>query len=747
MADWDGLRGGLEDSVTPPPLSALRERRKRRQQRRAIATTFAVVLVGSAGGLAALGRGTTTGAGDQGTPVAAPTALSQIVNSDKLPPPNDYKDYVVTDVDFVTAETGWAIGLRCVGETCDVATWRSDDGGRTWSAPVAVAEDVPRVSFHTQDPAGGAVRSLRMVDQRHGYAFNPDLYVTSDGARTWRRVPQQSKVTSVSVVEESVWVTERGCADGVDCDLVVRAGPLGGRLTGLEIPETNGAAAVVRRAGPMNGYVLAWDAPDAPRASFHRSHDRGLTWTRGTMPCPDATAASLSAGHLRPLWLVCTTPKGRSAYQSDDHGTTWIPLPAPPGEGVVTDLVARSAHDAYLALQEPARLYVTADGGQTWRPAEGAGKGYGYGNLDVVDATHAWAMGDAGLLWRTTDGTSWERLALPPGAPRAAGTPPPPAVSVGLREAGVVWNDVAFASPLLGWAVGQRCAAAHCETVLRRTVDGGLTWLKLPDPGKGWDGEDPHAPGKVTSVTFADARLGWLYGEDVLVTHDGGLTWKDIGSRFTYDVVPRGDAVWAVTHEGCLGTPCSPMVVRGTPAGDRFGEPVLVTGSRARGVFAAGSEEHAYFLHPDDGESLPAVERTADGGETWRVSPAPCRGSLSAYAPTGLWLVCASGSDGAPQTMSVSTDGGRRWRTRPLPTKGPIAGEVVAFSAEHAWRTGANRGLLVTRDGGASWRAAPEVTAKVTALTFTDATHGWLLAGNALWRTTDGATWQRLGRP
>ena len=56
MADWDGLRSGLEGAVTPPPLTALRERRKRRQQRRAIATTFAVVLVGSAGGLAALGN-------------------------------------------------------------------------------------------------------------------------------------------------------------------------------------------------------------------------------------------------------------------------------------------------------------------------------------------------------------------------------------------------------------------------------------------------------------------------------------------------------------------------------------------------------------------------------------------------------------------------------------------------------------------------------------------------------------------
>jgi photosystem II stability/assembly factor-like uncharacterized protein len=759
MADWDGLRSGLEGSVTPPPLGALRERRKRRQQRRAIATTFAVVLVGSAGGIAALGRGTT---GDHGTPVAAPTALSQVVNSDKLPPPNDYRDYVVTDVDFVTPATGWAIGLRCVGETCDVATWRSDDGGRTWSAPVEVAEDVPRVSFHTQDPKGGAVRSLRMVDERHGYAFNPDLYVTSDGARTWRRVPQRSKVASVSVADGTVWVTERGCADGVDCDLVIRAGEVGGPLGTLRIPETNGAAAVVRRAGATHGYVLAWDAPDAPHAAFLRTGDGGLTWSRGRMPCPDATAASLSAGAQRPLWVVCTTPKGRAAYQSDDHGTTWRALPPPPAEGVVADLVARSAGDAYLALQEPARLYVTADAGATWRPAEGTGRGYGYANLDVVDATHAWAMGDAGLLWRTTDGRHWERLALPPAAPRATGTPPPPPAVTGKD---VSFTGLWFTGADTGWALGRRCPERRCSLVLRRTADGGRTWLPATAPARVFE-DEPLVPGNVHSVVFADdARTGYLYDPGLYVTHDGGATWRDLaGHGHVRDVVVRDGAVWTLEYGGCASMDCFPYVQRADLGSDTFRRAFTdedsPLGTAATLAVADGRTAYLMDASHDVRGTRPTLLATTDGGRTWDRRVAPCRGAFAREAAaTGgtLWVLCGDEGGGGhePHRTAQSTDGGRTWTERASRDGQGYVGELVAFTPRLAWRSddGIASGIKVTRDGGLTWTAqvTPEDndgSGGAYAFQMLDESHGVALyPGDRILRTTDGLTWQRMARP
>jgi hypothetical protein len=259
-------------------------------------------------------------------------------------------------------------------------------------------------------------------------------YVTHDGARTWQRVRQPSKVAGVQVLGASAWVFERGCAADDDCDAVVRAGRVGAgfALRDLHVPPTGGAPGVVRRETPTDGYLLTWDAPSGPRGTLHRTYDGGRRWTEKANPCPDATAALLSAGARRPLWLVCTTGADearrttvKQAWTSADGGTAWRRLPDPPAAGVVTDLVALSGTTAYLTTQVPAALLVTTDGGATWQPARGsAHSGYGYGNLDVVDARHAWAMGDAGQLWRTTDGTTWERLALPPGAPRAPASSP-----------------------------------------------------------------------------------------------------------------------------------------------------------------------------------------------------------------------------------------------------------------------------------------------------------------------------------
>ena len=751
MADWDGLRGELERSVAAPPLSALRARRQRRQQRRTIAVTCALAMIGTASGAALLGRAAERAR--VGEPLAAPpTDVSRIVNGAPLPPPRDYRDHVVTDVDFVSATTGWAIGIRCVGDACDVASWRTEDGGRTWSAPVAVANGVPRASFHEEDPAGGAVRSLRMVDGLRGYAFNPDLYVTADGGRTWRRDPRPSKVASVSVVGETVWVTEHGCPRDDDCDVVVRTGTVGGTLRPLAVPETNGALALVRRAGALDGYLLAWDAPEAPHAAFHVTRDGGRTWQERTHPCPDATAALLSTAALRPLWLVCTTPAGRRVFQSADAGTTWRQAGSPPAGGEVTDLVATSATHAYLTLQDPGRLLVTTDGGRTWRPADGTGDAFGYANVDLTGDGSAWAMGDAGHLWHTADGTRWERRALPPGAPRAAPRPTPSAPD----DRDVTFTSLHFLDANRGWALGHRCARGVCRAVLRRTTDGGVTWTRAPGPRGTWrPADEPLPPNRVAGVMFADERTGWAFGHHVFATHDGGATWREVSWGYVFDVVPRGAVYWSVGYEGCLSNPCGPFAVRAR-IGDDTPDPLpgFEAGLHV-GSFAAVDERHAYFVDgyaadPESDGPDPVVTGTADGGRTWQRHPAPCRRSaarrLSAYAPGGLWIVCGALADDT-QWQAKSSDGGRTWTTTRLPGRGASVGRIVALSETVAWRTGANAGLLVTRDGGATWEAVPGF-GKVAQVTFADAEHGWALDEDGyVHRTTDGVTWERLGRP
>ena len=748
MADWDGLRHDLETGVTPPPLDALRARRRRRQQRRTIAVTCAVAMVGTASGAALLGRAAERERARH--PIAAPpTEVSKVVNSDTLPPPRDYEEHVVTDVDFVSPTTGWAIGLRCVGETCDVATWRTDDGGATWSAPSDVATAVPRVSFHEEDPGGGAVRALRMVDDRRGYAFNPDLYVTADGGGSWQRVPQPSKVTSVSVVGESVWVTQRGCPRDVDCDVVVRTGSVGSDLLRpLRVPETNGAAAVVRRAGADRGYLLAWDAPRAPHASLHVTGDGGRTWRRRTHPCPDATAASLSAAAGRPAWVVCTGPGGRGAFQSADDGATWQRVGDPPADGEVTDLVAWSADDAYLTLQAPGRLLVTHDAGRTWLPAEGTARAYGYANLDVVSPTAAFAMGDAGQLWRTTDGRRWERLALPPRAPRATTTPGalPPA------DDDVELTGLSFTDERSGWALGRRCHETRCRLALRRTTDGGATWTVANAPPEPF-ADHAGAEGDVRSVVFADERTGYLYGPGLFVTRDGGAHWKRLPGRVA-EVVVRDGYAWTLEYATCAGgEPCSPQVGRAPAGFDEFAYGFVAPDSpvRGRASLAVAGRDTAYLVAATGGDRA-VVLATSDGGRTWRRHAAPCRDAhvrLASAAAGDLWVLCGARPGDVEQAHHTahSRDGGRTWTVRRGDSHGRLD-RFVALSPTVAWRADAGplSALRVTRDGGVTWQEAPlpapGIQGRVRAFGFVG-TLGYALFTDAVVTTTDGRTWTR----
>lgn len=728
MADWDGLRSDLERGIDMPPFAALRERRRRRQQRRAVAAALSITLVGGAAGLTALGHR------ESPSPEAARQSEARVALGDRVPPKGDYKTYVVTDVDFVSADTGWALGLRCVGDACDVATWRTDDGGRSWGPETPVARHVPRESFTEQDPSGGAVRSLRMVDAREGFAFNPDLYVTHDGAKTWTRVPQPTKVASLGVQDGSVWLLERGCAVDDDCDAVLRTAKVGATFAPVTtaIPATGGADAIVRRADAKHGYLVTWNGPQDPVAALYRTADGGTTWQPATNPCAGAGGISMSAGRDLPLLMVCTSQRGRTAYTSTD-ATAWRRLADPPAAGTVTDLVTVAPGIAYLSTLQPARIYVTTNGGSTWSTARDTNvKAYGFANLDATDPAHVWAMGDAGRLWRTTNGTRWERLPLPPGAPRATALPQVPLPV----DAGVTFTGLSFADARHGWAIGHSCVAQRCTAVLRRTSDGGRTWQRSPAPA-GWR-TDADA---LLSVRFAGDR-GWAYFPGLATTTDGGAHWRTAHSG-TFAVVPRGEHLWTMQFD-CSNRPCHTSVARD---GTDVAAPAFGTAT-----FAAPDDQHAYLL--DDGTVPSAnsgkVAATADGGAHWTTYAGPCPSATSrtlrAWGPDRLWAGC-SGSDGR-DAFAQSDDGGAHWHTVLASLPRAIADLLVPLSATDALLVLERAPMQVTHDGGRTWSGVPLASPYVSDVTFLSPTQGWALGSDGVvYATTDGETWERLARP
>ena len=308
-------------------------------------------------------------------------------------------------------------------------------------------------------------------------------------------------------------------------------------------------------------------------------------------------------------------------------------------------------------------------------------------DVDFVDTTHGWVVGDEATLLRTTDGgVTWERLS---GA-----------------ELDAHFTSVDFVDRRVGWV------AADSETI-QRTMDSGETWevVTLPEElySRTSDSWGP-APTRTDVVDLqaldADRLYVALYGGILLLTTDGGATWEtsaagplaaiavvdderlwgawdfggvqhtnDGGYSWSYDREhPTLSGIhftsatdgWVVgsrwDHETWRASP----YVSATTDGETFSEQDLP------GVYESGVLYDIAFADADVGfavghaESRAFVIGTTDGGQTWtehacnddvqRGIPRLPLGALNAVSVVDSHHAWAVGSSGtllryAPQPM------------------------------------------------------------------------------------------------
>jgi hypothetical protein len=94
------------------------------------------------------------------------------------------------------------------------------------------------------------------------------------------------------------------------------------------------------------------------------------------------------------------------------------------------------------------------------------------------------------------------------------------------------------------------------------------------------------------------------------------------------------------------------------------------------------------------------VQRSADGGATWRTENTGATDTLTAGAspsPSVCWLIGRSG------TVLLSTDG-RSWRRLPFPEAVDLR-SISATDSDNATVTAVDGRAFATGDGGRSWRA------------------------------------------
>ena len=321
-------------------------------------------------------------------------------------------------------------------------------------------------------------------------------------------------------------------------------------------------------------------------------------------------------------------------------------------------------------------------------------------------------------------------------------TTPPPGPAGGPVPGGFRPQSVTFVSASVGWVLGTgSCSAPPC-TSLVRTRDGGRSWRGIPAPAVAL--ADQQAATGVSTVRFADALDGWVFGPDLWSTHDGGGHW----TRLTLPAAPAASAVVSLETSGgrayALTVPlhcCAPAIVYGTAAASDAwtAEPggTVPDGEQGR-VVAHGAGAWAVVTSSQGASTL--LARTGGG---WVHRALPCAAptdALATWSDTDLVAVCGGQGAAGSQVkqLYLSHDGGSTFATG---GRAPLSGDLEGIGAAApstvvvAAASGASF-LHASFDGGSNWTTVFDDTSSGGLpwrdLGFTDAAQGVVVEGLAV---------------
>lgn len=369
-----------------------------------------------------------------------------------------------------------------------------------------------------------------------------------------------------------------------------------------------------------------------------------------------AYAGMVRALHPAAVALPSTspTPSHRASVTPTPSKPSPEPLPTPP-VGVpklaLEDLDLTDASTGWIVLSNCAisssatcqySVAATADGGVSWTKPSQVGPSFdrtdGGAPKTVRFLNHqdGFVYGYGGAYVTHDGGKTWSGAGLP---------------------AKFVYSIAAGGQTV--WAVTSPCAkGVACQLEVRRSVDGGRSWLAPHALPLGFSPEVlvPFPSG----VMMSSVPLG-----DIQMTSDGGATWRSIrtqclnnpfrGSVATSD----GNELW----ELCMGYPdttsntADKTLFVSEDGGKSWSrratsQPGGALQPAGYPVWLVSNRSHVAFM---SGAPTPLV--THDGGATW--TPV----GLDA---TGLWLIRFAGSqDGwaleGTRNIWATTDGGETW--------------------------------------------------------------------------------------
>ena len=274
---------------------------------------------------------------------------------------------------------------------------------------------------------------------------------------------------------------------------------------------------------------------------------------------------------------------------------------------------------------------------------------------------------------------------------------------------GFAARSVTFVSPQEAFVLGTApCAKAPCTSILR-TLNRGASWRGLPAPVVPLATLSESTEPAVWGIRFANPSDGFVFGNGLWETTDGGEHWSSAASpRGSIESLEVIDGQLLAVVDPCgIGCAMQATLQRRPLAGGAWQVVATVAGT---GVIATRSRVAA-VLDGDD------VIVTANGGVSTVTRPGPCSTTglnapdwMAVTGPTGLAMMCAG--DGAAgiveKIVFVSDDLGAHWTRTGSPARGGDPEGISAGSASQlvvAAASGASM-LYYSGDGGARWSTA-----------------------------------------
>ncbi len=276
-----------------------------------------------------------------------------------------------------------------------------------------------------------------------------------------------------------------------------------------------------------------------------------------------------------------------------------------------------------------------------------------------VDDSTGWAVGDSGIIIKTSDsGSSWN-VDFP-------------------TSARIVQqlNCVHFPDANNGWAVGVKPAPFTTARVLK-TTDAGTQWIDVTK------GSIPAC----RSCYFTSADTGWIVTRFGYIIHttDGGQTLNEQASNVSFDL--RSVFFTNVSTGWVVGT--GDTILHTTDGGENWLPQATGTPS-LRSV---------YFINSDTGWAVGlngVILSTTDGGENWfsqTSNVSVLLNDIHFINETTGWIVGANG------IILKTIDGGTTWGQQ-LSNTSVALQSVCMIDDQTGFATGLNGTILFTKDGG-----------------------------------------------